>query len=94
MPQSYEQVEASYGEARERYLELGVDPEFAMETLASTPISLQCWQGDDVGGFERAGGSEPGGGLAVTGNFPGKARTPDELRGDAVKALSYAAYVE
>ena len=51
------------------------------------PISLHCWQGDDVGGFERRG-SELGGGLAVTGNYPGKARTPDELRADIDKALS------
>ena len=51
------------------------------------PVSLHCWQGDDVGGFERAG-EDLGGGLAVTGNYPGKARTPDELRADTVKALS------
>ena len=42
------------------------------------PVSLHCWQGDDVGGFEKAG-EELGGGLAVTGNYPGKARTPDEV---------------
>ena len=51
------------------------------------PISLHCWQGDDVGGFEKAG-EELGGGLAVTGNYPGKARTPEELRSDTIKALS------
>lgn len=59
----------------------------ALRRLGTIPISLHCWQGDDVGGFERSG-SEMGGGLAVTGNYPGKARTPDELRADLGKALS------
>jgi len=56
-----------------------------MARLGHIPISLHCWQGDDVGGFE-ASGEELGGGLAVTGNYPGKARTPDELRADLEKA--------
>ena len=73
--------------ARECYATLGVDVDAALKALAGIPISLQCWQGDDVGGFERQGG-ELGGGLAVTGNYPGKARTPDELRADLEKALS------
>ena len=73
--------------ARDRYASLGVDVDRAMERLAGAPISLHCWQGDDVGGFEHSG-SELGGGLAVTGNYPGKARTPDELRADIDKALS------
>jgi L-rhamnose isomerase len=59
----------------------------ALKTLATIPISLHCWQGDDVGGFESFSGA-PGGGLAVTGNYPGKARTPDELRADVETALS------
>src|SRR5262245_49415578 len=80
-------VERAYALARERYQALGVDPRTAVERLATIPISLHCWQGDDVGGFENAG-QELGGGLAVTGNYPGKARTPDELRADAAKALS------
>src|SRR5690349_11048135 len=63
----------AYALARERYAELGVDVERAMTILRTIPISLHCWQGDDVGGFETAGG-ELGGGLAVTGNYPGKAR--------------------
>jgi L-rhamnose isomerase len=58
-----------------------------MLKLAGVPISLHCWQGDDVAGFENRG-VELGGGLAVTGNYPGKARTPDELRADAAKAMS------
>ena len=67
--------------ASERYGECGVDVEQALGRLARIPISLHCWQGDDVGGFEGAA-DEIGGGLAVTGRYPGKARTPDELRRD------------
>jgi L-rhamnose isomerase len=81
------QVEQSYGLAKERYMELGVDTEAALARLATVPVSLHCWQGDDVAGFENTG-TELGGGLAVTGNHPGKARTPDELRADAEKAFS------
>src|SRR5207249_2898145 len=80
-------VERAYQLARERYESLGVDVGAALETLARIPISLHCWQGDDIGGFENTG-SDLGGGLAVTGNYPGKARTPDELRADVEKALS------
>ncbi len=87
MPASPRSIEKAYALARSRYAELGVDTEAAMKRLARVPLSLHCWQGDDVGGFERQG-SEPGGGLAVTGNYPGKARTPDELRADLDKALS------
>jgi L-rhamnose isomerase len=65
-----------------------VDTEKALETLARTPISVHCWQGDDVGGFESASAGDPGGGLAVTGNYPGRARTPDELRADLEKVFS------
>lgn len=80
-------IAQSYSAAKARYAEMGVDTEAAMAALARIPVSLHCWQGDDVGGFENAGG-ELGGGLAVTGNHPGKARTPDELREDLDKALS------
>lgn len=80
-------VEQSFALAKERYASLGVDVESALERLARIPISLHCWQGDDVGGFENSG-EEIGGGLAVTGNYPGKARTPDELRSDLDRALS------
>lgn len=78
---------AAYQLARERYASLGVDVEHALAQLKQIPISLHCWQGDDVGGFENFGGTL-GGGLAVTGNYPGKARTPDELRGDLEKAFA------
>lgn len=73
--------------AKEQYAALGVDVESALDTLAATPISLHCWQGDDVCGFEGKDG-DVGGGLAVTGNHPGKARTLDELRRDMEKVLS------
>ena len=79
---------APYEIAREAYAALGVDTEKALETLARTPISVHCWQGDDVGGFESASAGDPGGGLAVTGNYPGRARTPDELRADLEKVFS------
>jgi L-rhamnose isomerase len=79
--------DSAYSLARERYAQIGVDTEIALGTLATISISLHCWQGDDVGGFERAG-AELGGGLAVTGSYPGKARTVEELRGDFQKALS------
>src|ERR1041385_6795025 len=80
-------IDQAYALARERYAALGVDTERAMNTLSPVSISIHCWQGDDLGGFESAGG-EVGGGLAVTGNYPGKARTPQELRADFEKAAS------
>jgi len=82
-----EKIEKAYSLAREKYAEIGVDTDQAMAKLAAIPISLHCWQGDDVGGFESLG-EELGGGLAVTGNYPGKARTPEELRQDIEKVLS------
>jgi L-rhamnose isomerase len=98
MPRS-KSASAAFTLARERYAALGVNVDRAVKTLARIPISVHCWQGDDVGGFEKLDGNllshlrqkveEPlGGGLAVTGNYPGKARTPDELRDDLEKALS------
>lgn len=79
-------VERAYGLARERYAELGVDADAALEALAKVPVSLHCWQGDDVGGFESAAGLT-GGGIQATGNYPGKARTPAQLRDDLDLAL-------
>ncbi len=76
------QIEASYRIAKERYAEFGVDTESALNTLKTIPISLHCWQGDDVGGFETPDATLSGGGIQATGNYPGKARTPDELRAD------------
>ncbi len=80
-------VETSYKLACERYAELGVSAEAAIKKLAKIPISLQCWQGDDVRGFENADG-ELTGGIAATGNYPGRARNADELRADLDFALS------
>jgi L-rhamnose isomerase len=81
------QVQDAYALAKERYAALGVDTDQAVARLAHIPISLHCWQGDDVGGFE-APEAALGGGLAVTGNYPGKARTADELRSDLDRAYS------
>jgi len=84
---STERIQQAYALARERYAELGVDTEAAIEQLAGIPVSLHCWQGDDVGGFESEEGLT-GGGIQATGNYPGKARNADELRADLDKALS------
>ena len=75
------QIQSAYDIAKERYAALGVDTGRAIARLEKVAISLHCWQGDDVGGFENPGG-ELTGGIAATGNFPGKARTADELRKD------------
>ena len=75
-----------YTTARARYAALGVDTEAALATLVATPISMHCWQGDDVRGFE--GATSLDGGIQATGNYPGAARTPDELMHDIDKALS------
>jgi L-rhamnose isomerase len=80
-------IESAYDAAAERYAELGVDVKAALQRLARVSISLHCWQGDDVEGFEKFG-TGLGGGLAATGNYPGKARTPDDLRADASLAFA------
>ncbi len=80
-------IEKAYALARERYAALGVNTDRVLKRLAGVPVSLHCWQGDDVGGFENVGGSLTGG-IVATGNYPGRARTPDELRADATLALS------
>ena len=81
------QIQTAYAAAKERYAMLGVDTGAALDALSSISISLHCWQGDDVGGFESPD-AELGGGLAATGNYPGKARNAGELRGDLDKAYS------
>ncbi len=78
---------SSYELAREQYATLGVDTEAAIDRLKNIPISIHCWQGDDVAGFENSDGTL-GSGLAVTGNYPGRARTADELRQDLEQALT------
>ena len=81
------QIEKSFALAKDVYAAYGVDVDACMAHLAGIPISLHCWQGDDVGGFENVE-AQSGGGIQATGNYPGKARTADELRQDAEKALS------
>ena len=76
-----------FSQVKNQYASLGVDVEQALTTLANTPISLHCWQGDDVGGFE-PGAGDLSGGIAVTGNYPGKARSIQELRQDLDEVLS------
>jgi len=80
-----QQIQDAYALAQERYGLLGVDTGQVLDTLAGVPLSLHCWQGDDVGGFEQSG-AELGGGIAATGNYPGKARNADELRADLDQA--------
>ncbi len=75
-----------YEEAKKRYEALGVDVEKAIETLKGLPVSLHCWQGDDVKGFDQDGPLT--GGIQTTGNYPGKARTPQELMDDMEKVIS------
>jgi L-rhamnose isomerase len=87
MQKSHKHIERAFRLAGERYADSGVDVDTALQTLSRIPISLHCWQGDDVGGFEAAC-ETLGGGMAATGNYPGKARTPDELRSDLEVALS------
>jgi len=81
-------IEQTYALAKERYAELGIDVDKAIASLEHIPISMHCWQGDDVGGFEKTNAGLSGGGIQATGNYPGKARTLAELRGDIEKALS------
>jgi L-rhamnose isomerase len=79
---------STYSPAREQYSKWGVDTEGAIQALASTPLSLHCWQGDDVGGFEGRTDSSGGGGTLATGNYLGKARSIAELQADLDKAAS------
>ena len=72
----------NYSIAKERYAEIGVDTDAAMEALSAIALSIHCWQGDDVGGFEKPDSNLSGGGIQVTGNYPGKARSVGELRKD------------
>ena len=80
-------IEEAYGFARERYAEFGVDTEEVLRQVDTVPISMQCWQGDDVLGFESADASLTGG-IQTTGNYPGRARNVAELRSDLEVALA------
>lgn len=79
-------IEERYELAKEMYQKIGVDTDEAIKKLQSVSISMHCWQGDDVAGFE--GANELSGGIQATGNYPGKARNPEELMDDIDKALT------
>ena len=81
-----ELVEKAYEIAKERYAAIGVDTDAALETLQNVQLSLHCWQADDVSGFENAGSLT--GGIQATGNYPGKARSIEELQADIEKVTS------
>jgi len=81
-------IEKAFELAKDKYAELGVNVESALDALVKIPISLHCWQGDDVGGFETVDAELSGGGIQATGDYPGKARTIAELRSDLEKAYS------
>ena len=76
-----------YEQAKEMFARLGADTEAALHALQSIPVSVHCWQGDDVVGFD--GGGQASGGIQTTGNYPGRARTPEELMADIRFAFSH-----
>ena len=83
-----DRVKQAYKAARDEYAEIGVDAEAAMKILDDFPISLHCWQADDVGGFEIPDASLSGGGIQATGNSPGKARNIEEHRMDIERSMT------
>lgn len=85
---SDKEIKQRYDIAKKYFAELGVDTDAALKTLAATPISLHCWQGDDVHGFEVHDTAVTGGGIMSTGNYPGCATNADQLRSDAEVALA------
>ena len=76
----------NYEYAKKKYAEYGIDTDAAMELVKNVPVAIHCWQGDDVAGFDSK--EALSGGIQTTGNYPGKARTPDELMADMDKAFS------
>lgn len=87
MKDARQKITAAYELAKERFAEIGVDTESALRTLNEIPISIQCWQGDDVRGFENPNGDLTGG-IQTTGNYPGRARSAGELRADLEVAFA------
>jgi L-rhamnose isomerase len=85
--QSKESLEQAYGLAKAAYANLGINTDKAIKDALNIPVSIHCWQGDDVTGFEGAQGLS-GGGILATGNYPGRARNGEELRADAEFAFS------
>ena len=86
-PMTDSQIESSYQNAAEQYAALGVNAHEAVEKAADVPISLHCWQADDVAGFETKDEAVEGGGIMATGNYPGRARNGDELRADLKQVI-------
>lgn len=78
-------VKERYEIAKEQYAALGIDTDAAIEKLKDIPVSLHCWQGDDVHGFDSDG--QLTGGIQTTGNYPGIARTPEELMADIEEVI-------
>ncbi len=78
----------SYSEAKAKYAALGIDTDAAIEKLKTVPVALHCWQGDDVRGFDTDPNKPLTGGIQTTGNYPGRARTPEELMADIDKVIS------
>ncbi len=78
----------SYAEAKAKYAALGVDTDAAIARLKTVPVALHCWQGDDVRGFDTDPNKPLTGGIQTTGNYPGRARTPEELMADIDKVIS------
>ncbi|HCC70894.1 MAG TPA: L-rhamnose isomerase [Bacteroidales bacterium] len=85
---NHDLIEQSYVLAKEQYAGLGVDTDNVIKLMDKIIISLHCWQADDVGGFETPDAELGGGGIQVTGNYPGKARTAEEMRSDLEKVMS------
>jgi len=83
-----EKIKDAYTFVRQKYADIGVETDKAIQTLGNVSLSLPCWQGDDVRGFEMSDSPSRGGGIQATGNYPGKARTLEELRMDLDKAFS------
>jgi L-rhamnose isomerase len=81
------EIESAYKLAQARYAALGVNTDRAIAATLAVPVSIQCWQADDVSGLEVKEGALDGGGIQATGNYPGKARSGDEIRADFDQAL-------
>jgi L-rhamnose isomerase len=79
-------IASRYSQAKDRYQQIGVDTDKALKILQEVPVSMHCWQGDDVTGFDNDGPLT--GGIQTTGNYPGKAKTPAELMADIDKVFA------
>ncbi|NVM17437.1 MAG: L-rhamnose isomerase [Candidatus Lokiarchaeota archaeon] len=82
------QIEESYKISEGKYREVGVDTEHVINEMSKISLSIHCWQGDDVGGFEPSNSQLTGGGILATGNYPGKAKSVEQLQKDLSKAIS------